>query len=186
MKYNRMFGLFSIVTAVMLVLASCSSDAYANTFKVVSDGEVGVYYVGSSAGYENQASATFSDSNELSPIVSNRGATGEYFSFGYHEAGSTVVFSDHIIDTGDWFYSTDSFNDDGLRHIQYGMFTMHEGTPYSTPVTLVGFEDLMGGGDLDFNDHVLAFTNISAVPEPETYVMLLLGLGLIGVFSRRT
>lgn len=59
----------------------------------------------------------------------------------------------------------------------------------------IGFED--GGGtskiggrltDWDFNDVVISMTNIGptqAVPEPETYAMLLAGLGMVGVVARR-
>jgi hypothetical protein len=58
----------------------------------------------------------------------------------------------------------------------------------------IGFED--GGGkasggritDWDFNDLVISLTNVGAtppVPEPETYAMLLAGLGIIGVVARR-
>ena len=67
----------------------------------------------------------------------------------------------------------------------------------------IGFED--GGGkasagritDWDFNDVVVSLTNVGAalpppilpptpaVPEPETYAMLLAGLGIIGAVARR-
>ena len=55
--------------------------------------------------------------------------------------------------------------------------------------TLVGFEDLYGGGDKDFDDIVFLVSNVSSVPtpvpEPETYAMLLAGLGIIGMVTRR-
>ena len=51
----------------------------------------------------------------------------------------------------------------------------------------LGFEDLFGGGDLDFNDLMIAIDIgvdnvmqvVAAAPEPEVWAMLALGMGLI-------
>ena len=50
----------------------------------------------------------------------------------------------------------------------------------------VGFEDLFGGGDMDFDDNNFVFTNVTSraapsVPEPAS--MVLIGSGLL--FLRR-
>ncbi|NVM76391.1 hypothetical protein FHW83_002186 [Duganella sp. SG902] len=47
----------------------------------------------------------------------------------------------------------------------------------------VGFTGGTGGTDAD--QRITSFSLISAVPEPETYAMLLAGLGLVGFASRR-
>lgn len=53
---------------------------------------------------------------------------------------------------------------------------------------LIGFEDIWGGGDNDFNDNVFLFEGVETtivipdpvnVPEPATYGLLLLALGLV-------
>jgi hypothetical protein len=52
----------------------------------------------------------------------------------------------------------------------------------------------IGSGELRFGLHVIAFDNggsatyinsPTAVPEPSTYAMLLVGLGLVGFMARR-
>ncbi len=168
-------------TILLVAIMFAGGFANALSFKVVNDGEVGAYFAGASAGYENRMNANFDGQTIDSPFISNRSIVGNYFSYGVHTAGEQVVFANHVIDTGNWFYSIDAFNDDGLRHIQQSSFKLLDGTP----VLLIGFEDLYGGGDLDFNDNVVMFTNIMAVvPEPETYMMLIVGLGLIGFTLR--
>ncbi|MCL2590939.1 MAG: PEP-CTERM sorting domain-containing protein [Betaproteobacteria bacterium] len=70
---------------------------------------------------------------------------------------------------------------------------------YSNGSATIGFEDGNGSPscrgcttDWDWNDMVINVTNVGAnkpvippVPEPETYAMLLAGLGLVGVVARR-
>jgi hypothetical protein len=53
-------------------------------------------------------------------------------------------------------------------------------------MTTVGFEDLLGGGDQDYNDFMFRLTNVLdpiAVPEPP--VLFLLACGLIGLVLQR-
>jgi hypothetical protein len=96
---------------------------------------------------------------------------------GYFTTASEVFF--RIVSAGGTFYSGDpSGNIDNFAHV-VSFYNYHNGQ------TLVSFEDLLDGGDLNFDDFVMLVSNISSIPEPETYVMLLTGLGIIGAIARR-
>ena len=45
--------------------------------------------------------------------------------------------------------------------------------------TVVGFKDLLGGGDMDYNDLSFSFSK-HRVPEPFAWALMVAGLGLIG------
>ena len=87
---------------------------------------------------------------------------------------------------GTMTYSTDSsVNPDGIDHVvAYAM--------PDSPYLLVGFEDLYGGGDRDFNDLLFAVdigtTNVAAltaVPEPTTLLTLASFLAIVFALQRR-
>ena len=102
--------------------------------------------------------------------------------------GDTLVFKIRVVNTGDYFYSQRSQNADGITHVfsaNYG------GGDWGIPAGVyVGFEDLYGGGDLDYDDLRFVFTNVGGgevggIPEPATWAMLITGFGLVGFAARR-
>ncbi|MCL2875715.1 MAG: PEPxxWA-CTERM sorting domain-containing protein [Betaproteobacteria bacterium] len=69
-----------------------------------------------------------------------------------------------------------------------------EKVTYTADGAIIGFEDgiiPIGGTkiDWDYDDIVISLTNVGAtlpaIPEPETYAMMLAGLGLVGAVARR-
>lgn len=171
-----MFWVGIVVTSLML---ACMKPAEATQFHVTKDGEVGAYFAGQSADYDNLAGIIFDD-RVVSPLPTNDpvfinnhvSSIGDYTSFGTGVKGESVLFYDFILNTLDTWYSSTTMNSDGQNHLFYSPFNLPDGTS----ALLIGFEDLKGGGDLDFNDTMMIFTNVSPVPEPSTYLMMAIGL----------
>jgi uncharacterized protein DUF4114/PEP-CTERM motif-containing protein len=90
------------------------------------------------------------------------------------------VLGIHVLDTGDDFLMGSGYdNPDGIVHALVN-YTYNR-------TAIIGFEDLLGGGDLDYNDamiRVLGNLGVTRIPEPSS--MLLLVSGVVGlVFFRR-
>jgi len=147
-------------------------------------GTLTVYFDSSSAAYEQYIGLMVNSS--LTSFVGPQDHTstaGEAYTFSIAPAASvqTLVFVDHITTTGDVFYSDKSLNKDGFNHVYSVPFPGNSTIPGGT---YVGFEDLLGGGDKDYNDITFVYT-ISAVPEPSTWAMMLLGFSGVGFLAYR-
>jgi hypothetical protein len=89
-----------------------------------------------------------------------------------------------VTNTGFSFFTGDaSSNPDSFIHAAFD-------NKFGQPL-VVGFEDILGGGDKDYNDLVFSLSNVYAatgptpVPEPETFAMLAAGLLLIRLTKKR-
>ncbi|WOO42021.1 DUF4114 domain-containing protein [Rubellicoccus peritrichatus] len=171
-----------------------------------NESDVRVYFIGEGAGYHNtlgfSTEGASLDPNDASLIFpdasspysyyrdgqSNRRSNntplqaGDFVDLGQMEAGSTLDF--FLIANGayggNYVWSTEeSANVDGLTHV---VSLAEDGSPY----LLIGFEDLYGGGDKDYNDLVFAVdigtANVAylANPEPSTFLILIALFALIG------
>lgn len=164
--------------------------------------DVRVYFIGEGAGYHNTLGVNPSETGVMSgdpslifPDASSRNsyleeaasnqqagrsssyplAPGDFVDLGTIESGSTLDF--FLIANGVYggnnIYSTDaSINPDGINHI---VALAGDDSPY----LIIGFEDLYGGGDRDFNDLIFAvdigtanMATITATPEPALTLML--------------
>lgn len=153
-------------------------------------------------GYKYVDGALFNNSQLISGTAARPvGATGNYLSVGVnsHQAGpSTLTFSKGLSYFGFLWGSPDAYNTVTFwnGNTQLASFT---GTAVKTSAN--GDQDYAryfgvtaNGGDVItkvvFSSSSNAFETdnhafIAAVPEPETYAMLLAGLGLMGVVARR-
>lgn len=94
--------------------------------------------------------------------------------------GQEIVFGIYVYDQARGRYYTyysgaPSNNPDGVQHVQLwqiadGKYTLR-----------VGFEDLYGGGDKDYNDLIFEVSGVTHMVTPEPVTIALLGSGLVGM-----
>ncbi len=102
-----------------------------------------VTFLGSDSGYDDELWIHSPISDHLFDAWSETpGATAI---LGPYEEGTELLFAAYVHNTGDtWYTGPASRNGDGV---------VHGATTYEGNCSwIVGFEDLPGGGDLDFND----------------------------------
>lgn len=170
----------TLAAAAMFVSAPALAAA-GDDIVVAADGDVIVTFVGADTAYTSALrlgiGGTDFFNNSTTPV-------GSTFNLGSFAAGTTLDIVLHVLNTGDFFHSgPGAGNPDGEPHAL--LIYDYLGTP---GLTFVGFEDLFGGGDRDYNDLQFTFSNlrdVPAIPEPETYVLMLAGLGALGWLGRR-
>jgi Domain of unknown function (DUF4114) len=156
--------------------------------------DVRVYFVSEGAGFRNTlgfntagGGVTSGDPLLIFPNASSKGTTattrsaaepllaGDFVDLGNFSAGTKLDFFliANGANGGNNVFSTDmSVNPDGINHVV-------SLAALSGSYLLIGFEDLLGGGDRDFNDVLFAvdigarnIAALTATPEPATYAML--------------
>lgn len=176
----------SPLTAILTDLSGMSFQL--GTLQASGPANVSYTYLGSQAGYtnlftsgsgqfQNHSSATGGSETALGSILTQRinalSPTNLDFSFAtVLPVGQAVLLS----------------NLDGSSSAPQASYAIFNGAGISTSFGsfqyLLGFNDLGAGNDRDFDD-LLVGVNISPIPEPETYALLLAGLAMMGFMVRR-
>ena len=149
-------------------------------------GDVMAYFMGSSASYDEKLGLLIDGVDSgITGLQNHSTAMGASLDFGSIAAGKTLTFYIDVATTGDVFYSDKGLNSDGVNHVYSTSFSGSGTVPAGT---YVAFEDLKGGGDLNYHDETFVFSNVAAapaVPEPANLALLMGGLGLVGFMARR-
>jgi hypothetical protein len=168
--------------------------------RLTTDSEVRVYFVGEGAGYQNTLgfnldafgvkggdpqlifpnasshASAYNGDGSGSRDASNPLLPGDFVNLGLIKGGSALDFFliANAVEGWNHTYSTEaSVNPDGLNHVV--AFALAD-----SPYLLLGFEDMYGGGDLDYNDVLIAVdigkVNVARlVSTPEPALPLVLG-----------
>jgi hypothetical protein len=183
--------------------------------KLKTQSDVRVYFVGEGAGYANtlgfttdgSGSATSPTSQLIFPNASSRVTSynppssilrtaneplmpGDFVDLGRKAANTSLDF--FLIANGanggrSVFSTQNSQNPDGINHVISFAYAMQ-----NSPYLILGFEDLWGGGDRDFNDLLFAvdigavnIAALTATPEPAVTASMVAFLGLGWVLVRK-
>jgi len=155
------------------------------SFTAAATGDIVAYFAGNGGSFTNLLGLLVNGVDTgIEGLNNQTSAIGNSLNFGPVTAGDVLTFRLRVTDTGDLFYSNRSLNTDGITHIYTAGYA---GGDFGLPAgTYVGFEDLNGGGDRDYDDLAFIFTNVkSNVPEPAAWAMMLGGFGLVGSAMRR-
>ncbi|GFZ90858.1 DUF4114 domain-containing protein [Okeania sp. KiyG1] len=145
---------FASTTQAAILYQASPSYPQLGTRLYASGSDVTVSVLPSEAGFDSYLWLT---SPHRIPIASNR-ETGKIVNLGAVSPGAELLFGLQVFDTGHWYYTGEaSRNPDGIAHAKV--------TYLSPGVARVGFEDIFGGGDWDFDDHTFIFSGINLAPK---------------------
>jgi len=169
------FAVFSSTVSANVSANPLNLTPSANNMYVSSTGEVLLTFISKTASYSNDL---FLSGNPNVILNNQTAAPGATFSLGNFNVGSVLSFEMFVNTTGKRFFTgAANRNPDNILH---AAFSQQPGRPL-----VVGFEDIYYGGDFDYDDLVFSLTNVTLVPEPDAYAMLIIGFGLLMVAYRR-
>jgi hypothetical protein len=180
------FASSAIAQAALPVYSTPRSESLtSNHFVATGRGIVTAYFAGYDASFDSRIGLSINDAAPTSFGLLNKTARlGESFVLGTVNKGDTLEFILEVNGGRAYYSTTKPDNSDNFNH---AWSTHYSGGDFGIPAGIfVAFEDLPGGGDRDYNDHVFVFTFLgSTIPEPASWAMLITGFGFVGLAARR-
>ncbi len=161
-------------------------DASRLFLRTPSDKTIRIYFLAEGAGYHNTVGFAWTPAGSpgrgaatvLFPDASIKGGStrttweplkcGDFLEIGVGDRGFQLDFfliSNAVNGGTQWLWNDPTENSDSLQHV---VAFLLPGTPY----VLLGFEDIIGGGDLDYNDALFVVdigqTNADDLDEDDT------------------
>jgi len=160
-----------------------------SNFVAAESGDVTVYFAGSDAGYTSELGLLVDGvPTGITGLNNHTSALGQAFNLGFAPVGASLTFFINVLTTGETYFTDPARNPDAVNHAYAEPFaggTIGGSSSVFPAGTYIGFEDIGGGGDLDYNDVQFIFQNV-AVPGPIAGAGLPALLGLAGAwFVRR-
>jgi hypothetical protein len=185
MTWTKPLALAAVVALAALAPRPTAAQALPGTSLYATGDEIWVKFVSYDAAYRNDlyffayigqstANAQYLFTNQTAIAGSERQVLGTF------PVGQEIVFGIYVYDQARGRYYTyysgaPSNNPDGVKHVQ--LWKIANGR-YGIRV---GFEDLYGGGDKDYNDLIFEVSGVTHMVTPEPVTIALLGSGLIGL-----
>ena len=140
-------------------------------------------YLGKAAGHINSFSFDLEGAS-FGTFATNSSTSGDFFEASLNELGYLELkFKDITASNTNAFsgYAGDNLNNDRFGFLDVSDIDFGDGAGEYDYLIL--FNDVYP--DADFNDMVVGVKAVQAIPEPETYALMLAGLGVVGFMARR-
>ncbi len=145
-------------------------------------------YVGGSKLFENVDGPNYPNPSPINPVGTSVSATvwsagALDFAFEGVQNQSKFAYNDRVLHSA---WNSGGTTPGWSEHTSIGLIGTNVTVGTQTFAYVIGYND-SGGNSVslgDWDDFVIG-VNVAAIPEPETYAMLLAGLGLMGFVARR-